>query len=103
MQYTDLAEIRALSLDAMNKKTRQAVVLGMLALVQDNSGSKYVYDYRLDWSTPYAGRPSVLSLISLTVLYSAGSRSCALAQTLSHMPTATVAGHPTMPCRDQIN
>ena len=52
MQYTDLAEIRALSLAEVNKKTRKAVVLGMLALVQDNSGSKYVYHYRLDWSTP---------------------------------------------------
>ncbi|KAL5484096.1 hypothetical protein EMCRGX_G020542 [Ephydatia muelleri] len=36
MKYHDLAQIRAHSLAALNKKTRKAVVLGMLALVQDN-------------------------------------------------------------------
>ena len=52
MKYHDLAQIRAHSLAALNKKTRKAVVLGMLALVQDNLGSRNVYHYRLDWSTP---------------------------------------------------
>ena len=52
MKYHDLAQIRAHSLAALNKKTRKTVVLGMLALVQDNLGSRNVYHYRLDWSTP---------------------------------------------------
>ena len=52
MKYTDLAQIRAHSLAALDKKTRKAVVLGMLALVQDNLGSQNIYNYRLDWSTP---------------------------------------------------
>ncbi|KAL5493394.1 hypothetical protein EMCRGX_G014570 [Ephydatia muelleri] len=52
MKYHDLAQIRAHFLAALNKKTRKAVVLGMLALVQDNLGSRNVYHYRLDWSTP---------------------------------------------------
>ena len=34
MQYSDLAKIRAHSLAALNKKTKKAVVLGMLALVR---------------------------------------------------------------------
>ena len=48
IKSADLAQIRAHSLAALDKKTRKAVVLGMLALVQDNSG----FHYHLDWSTP---------------------------------------------------
>ena len=67
MQYTDLAQIRAHSLAALNKKTRKAAVLGMLALVQDNnSGSQIVYHYRLDWSTPIC-RKAFCAVVDITI------------------------------------
>ena len=103
MKYHDLAQIRAHSLAALNKKTRKAVVLGMLALVQDNLGSRNVYHYRLDWSTPICMK-AFCAVVNITYrTLQQWKQGCALAQTLSQMPMATVAGHPTMPCLNWIS
>ena len=40
------------TLSKLDKKTRKAVVLGMLAVIQDTSGSQNAFQYRLDWSSP---------------------------------------------------
>ena len=54
MKYHDLAQIRAHSLAALNKKTRKAVVLGMLALVQDNLVLEMYTIIALTGLPPYA-------------------------------------------------
>ena len=52
MNYGDLPRKRASALSTLDKKIRKAVVLGMLAVIRDTSGSRNTFQYRLDWSSP---------------------------------------------------
>ena len=52
MKYGDLARRRALTLSRLDKRTRKAVVAGMLAMIRNKSGSRNTFHYRLDWSSP---------------------------------------------------
>ena len=51
MKYGDLARRRALTLSRLDKRTRKAVVVGMLAMIRNKSGSRNTFHYRLDWSS----------------------------------------------------
>ena len=52
MKYGDLARRRALTLSRLDKRTRKAVVVGMLAMIRNKSGSRNAFHYCLDWSSP---------------------------------------------------
>ena len=52
LKYGDLPKRRALTLSRLDKKTRKAVVYGMLAVTRNKSGSRNTFQYRLDWSSP---------------------------------------------------
>ena len=82
----------------LDKTSRKAVVLGMLAVIRDRSGSRNTFQYRLDWCSPVC-RDAFCAVIGI---------SC---RTLKHwlqqvcsdsdvepLPMATVAGHLIMPC-----
>ena len=52
MKYGDLSRRRALTVSRLDKKTRKAVMFGMLAVIWDKSGSRNTFQYCLDWSSP---------------------------------------------------
>ena len=52
LKYGDLPKRRALTLSRLDKKTRKAVIYGMLAMIRNKSGSRNTFQYRLDWSSP---------------------------------------------------
>ena len=52
LKYGDLPKIRALTLSRLDKKTRKAVIYGMLAVIRNKCGSRNTFQYRLDWSSP---------------------------------------------------
>ena len=52
MKYGDMPRVRALTLSRLDKKTRKAVVFGMLAVIRNKSDSRNIFQYRLDWSSP---------------------------------------------------
>ena len=52
MKYGDLPRKRADTLCKLDKTSRKAAVLGMLAVLQDKSGSENKFQYHLDWSSP---------------------------------------------------
>ena len=52
MNYGDLPRKRANTLWTLDKKIKKAVVLGMLVVIRDTSGSRNTLQYRLDWSSP---------------------------------------------------
>ena len=52
MKYGDLPKRRALTLSRLDKKTRKAVVFGMLAVIRNKCGSRNTFQYCLDWSSP---------------------------------------------------
>ena len=52
MNYGDLPRKRANALWTLDKKIKKAVVLGMLVVIRDTSGSRNTLQYRLDWSSP---------------------------------------------------
>ena len=51
-KYGDFPRRRALTLSGLDKKTRKAVVYGMLAVIRNKCGSRNAFQYRLDWSSP---------------------------------------------------
>ena len=52
MMYGDMPRVRALTLSRLDKKTRKAVVFGMLAVIRNKCGSRNTFQYRFDWSSP---------------------------------------------------
>ena len=52
LKYGDLPKRRALTLSRLDKKTRKAVIYGMLAVIRNKCGSRNTFQYRLDWSSP---------------------------------------------------
>ena len=92
MNYGDLPRKRANTLWTLDKKIKKAVVLGMLAVIRDTSGSIHS-SIALTGGVLSATLLSVPSLAQVTIHCSR----CALTRTLSPIPMATVAGHPTMP------
>ena len=52
MMYGDIPRVRALTLSRLDKKTRKAVVFGMLAVIRNKCGSRNTFQHRLDWSSP---------------------------------------------------
>ena len=52
MKYGDMPRVRALTLSRLDKKTRKAVVFGVLAVIRNKSDSRNIFQYRLDWSSP---------------------------------------------------
>ena len=52
MKYGDMPQKRALTLSRLDKKTRKAVVFGMLAVIRKKCDSRSAFQYRLDWSSP---------------------------------------------------
>ena len=52
LKYGDLPKRRALALSRLDKKTRKAVIYGMLAVIRNKCGSRNTFQYRLDWSSP---------------------------------------------------
>ena len=52
LKYSDLTKRRALTLSRLDKKTRKAVVNGMLSVIRNKCGSRNTFQYRLDWSSP---------------------------------------------------
>ena len=49
LKYSDLTKRRALTLSRLDKKTRKAVVNGMLSVIQNKCGSRNTFQYPLDW------------------------------------------------------
>ena len=52
MKYNELPRKRADTMCKLDKTSRKAVVLGMLAVIRDKSGSRNTFQYRLDWCSP---------------------------------------------------
>ena len=53
LKYGDLPKRRALALSRLdNKKTRTAVIYGILAVIRNKCGSRNTFQYYLDWSSP---------------------------------------------------
>ena len=50
MMYGDMPRVRALTLSRLDKKTRKAVVFGMLAVIRNKCGSRNTFQCRHDWS-----------------------------------------------------
>ena len=51
MKYGDMPQKRALTLSRLDKKTRKAVVFGMLVVIWKKCDSRSAFQYRLDWSS----------------------------------------------------
>ena len=51
LKYSDLTKRRALTLSRLDKKTRKAVVNGMISVIRNKCSSRNTFQYRLDWSS----------------------------------------------------